>query len=636
MYLLSRRDDFFLPPELEPKIPKKQRERAITALRHHASSLILRDDDEFAKGCCASLVCKRNRRGTQDDNEDTPSTEIIPEMERASDQGWSMIKSIVFPSLPAVLQDLWVYLELIVSILAFAFAIVDIFPIESNFSFKYAYFALATVSIILALTDGYFYFFQHGSCARGLQVCQKKIKSEEVADVDNKSNNDISMESNTKQCCKLSKKSQECFNKWFEFGRNIATELILYPLLMFDMFDFVTSHVYEPTDPLGRTNFSLFVIGGFYLILSVYIIRVFMVAGSMISLVRIPSEKMSGDTNGSLLVKFCAHIFGQIIVHFMIILVIGVKIFDEHREADHGSVMNFTLAENETMDVTSFHMDSGGHGTDIQASPFLITAIILGGIIPIAGVMAFFVVNYYWIKEFSIGFWINMVSLLRSKSFAEAVFGGEGITEAKSKVEQFLEKTKYQQVKKHLKRFKAPSLWTKFFFPARVPLTAISGLLYDIILLTFLACLMLTSKNGIVKLAVFSDDLLMTVVFVISATIIILANIHILILLNVILFTVVLIFVLAFGIAMFLSPLLLLIYIPVIIYLGYFVLFYQIGASLKSKHHRSKLSRDHDRSTPLYYSVAAYDKVNIDYMKQDECIKVSLSMERDLDDTIIV
>lgn len=626
-------DSFFLPSELEPHIPKTQRQRAVAALKH-TSSLILSDgtDTEDTKRCCDILNHHRNRKSTQDvSDEDAPSTEITPEMEKASNQGFSIIKSIIFPSLPAVLQDVWVYLELMISIAAFAFGIVDIFPIdENNLAFKYAFFSLATISIILAIIDGYLYFFQHGSCARGVRACLKKMRERRhgnEADLQNESNHshDVCPE---KKCCKLSKKSKERLNTWFELSRNIITEILLYPLLMFDMFDFITSASYLPQDSVGRTNFGLFIIGGFYLILSVYIMRVFMVAGSMISLLRIPSDKTtSGNSSNSLLVKFCAHVCGQIVVHFMIILVLGVKIFNENQ-----STMNTTMIGNVTMNITSPMSTDSGSG--INASPFLITAVILGGIIPLAGVLAFFIVNYYWMKEFSIGFWINMVSLLRGKSFAQAVFGGEGLSEAKNKVQEFLEKSKYHQVKKQLKQFKAPSFWTKFFFPARIPFTALSGLLYDVILLTFLACLMLTTDNGRVKFAVFSGDDIMTVVFMISATTIVLANIHVLILLNIILLVMIVIITLAIGIALFLSPILLFAYFPVAIYLGYFILFYEAGSLLKTRHQRSTFNYDLDTSSSC--SALALDTTNDDFVKYSEGIKESLSKEKDLDNAMIV
>ena len=342
----------------------------------------------------------------------------------------------------------------------------------------------------------------------------------------------------------------------------------------------------RPKGAVGRADFSFFVMGGFYLILSVYIMRIFMVAGSMISLIRIPVNKAAtGNSDTPLLIKFCAHVLGQIIVHLMVVLVIATKINNENPQ-ESGSTMNKTSGGNGTA-MANKSLTVGGDqegGFNINASPFLITAVVLGGIIPLAGVSAFFVVNYYWMKEFSIGFWLNMISLLQGESFAEAVFGGEGLSTTKDKALDFVENSQYKKVKKQLKRFKAPSIWTKFFFPIRVPLTAVSGLLYDTALLTFIACLMLTYKDGTVKFVVFTDDTIMTVVFVISVTTIILANIHVLILLNLVLFMMVLIFAIACAIAVFLSPILLFVYFPLVGCLGYSMIFYEAKTSTKKKY----------------------------------------------------
>ena len=567
-------------------MPKKEKRRAKKAIKNTVKALAAKpetEEEQEKKPSCWDCLncCKRKKEEKEDREKVTSSTEISPEMQKASNEGLNMVKSIVFPSLPALLQDLWVYLELIISVIAFAFGLLDIFPIEDGLAFNYSYFGLATISMILALIDGFIYFFQLGSCARGIRACRKKLRErrgggdEDDQNEEDLEDDDDDNEEEQKKLCGLSKKWKERFNTWFEFGRNLLTELLLYPLIIFDMFDFITGAGYQPEGAVGRTDFSLFVIGGFYLILSVYIMRIFMVAGSMLSLFRIPTNKAAGEgSDVSLLIKFCAHVLGQIIVHLMVILVIATKINNENRTIS--TSLNMTKEGNGTL-MMGEEEDSG-----MRASPFLITAIILGWIIPVAGVSAFFVVNYYWMKEFSIGFWVNMVSLLQGESFAETVFGGEGDA-PKQKALEFVEKSQYKKVKKQLERFKGPSVLTKFFFPARVPVTAISGLLYDIALLTFIACLMLTydSGDGSVRLVIFKDDPIMTAVFMVSVITIILANIHVLILLNIVLFMVVLILAIAALIAGFLSPALLLVYFPSVACLGYFILFYEAGSSLK-------------------------------------------------------
>ena len=115
--------------------------------------------------------------------------------------------------------------------------------------------------------------------------------------------------------------------------------------------------------------------------------------------------------------------------------------------------------------------------------------MFLGWIIPLAGVFVFFIVNYYWTKEFSISFWVDMISLLQGQGFAEAVFGGEGVSatqeaaeqlvekaerkklspEAKQRTLDFVEKSGLNEVKKQLKIFKSPSFLVKFVHPIRLP-----------------------------------------------------------------------------------------------------------------------------------------------------------------------
>ena len=541
------------------------------------------EEDQEKKECCERLRCWPKKKAKEEEKpvekpiarkEEViiPSTEITPEMQRASNQGLNMVKGIVFPALPAITQDLWVYLELIISIIAFGIGVLDIFSSDDPSAFNYAYFVLATVSMILALVDGFIYFFQLGSCARAIRGCRRELKKRrlggdrEMLEPDEFEEADDNDDGDQKKCCQLSKKWKKHFSTWFELGRNILTELLLYPLLVFDLFALIIEKGYNPQDNVKRADFSLFVIGGFYLILSVYFMRIFMVAGSVISLIRMPSnEEATGSSNNTpLLIKFCVHVLGQIIVHFMVILVIGAKINNENgcmlERDEFGSAMTNNLSE--SMGVGSvllmpYSIDMGSaefeHGstamydisgdTEIQEEscinalpcPFLITAIVLGGILPLAGVLAFFAVNYYWMKEFSIGFWLNMISLLKGESFAEAVFGGEGASASKEKALKFVEKSQYKKVKKQLKQFKAPPVWKKFFFPACVPRAAIGGLVYYAILACFAACLMLTYECKEVKLVDFADDSIMTGVFIISILTIVLANIHLLVLFNLIL-----------------------------------------------------------------------------------------------------
>ena len=301
-------------------MPIKQRLRAEKAIKHTVVVLLSKSDavEEQQKRCSEylSCCCVDQYKGGKE-NVGASSAELTPEMQRASQQGWSMIKTIIFPALPAILQDLWVYLELVISIVAFILGLVDTFPIENSQAYNYSYLVLATIGMFLALIDGFIYFFQLGSCARCIHDCrgnstELQLLEEQGADIS---------AGNQRKCCRLTEKQKEAFNSWFEFCRNLLSELLLYPLLIFDLFDFIIGQGYIPEGHRGRTNFSLFVIGGFYLILSVYIMRILMVAGSMLSITRIPNNKEATGRKSDtfILLRFCAHILGQIGVHLMII-----------------------------------------------------------------------------------------------------------------------------------------------------------------------------------------------------------------------------------------------------------------------------------------------------------------------------
>ena len=156
-------------------MPIKQQLRAEKAIKHTVVVLSSKSAavEEQQKRCSEYLsCCCVNQYKGRKENVGASSAEFTPEMQRASQQGWSMIKTIIFPALPAILQDLWVYLELVISIVAFILGLVDAFPIENSQAYNYSYPVLATIGMFLALIDGFIYIFQLGSCARCIRDCR--------------------------------------------------------------------------------------------------------------------------------------------------------------------------------------------------------------------------------------------------------------------------------------------------------------------------------------------------------------------------------------------------------------------------------------------------------------------------------
>ena len=522
----------FLPPELEPKIAPALKEKAENAVKAVAklsftqnlaapAQLSNKGEDKKVRqsrklSCFPSSETKGKKKKRK-----RPATKLSARLKQAGSQGFQIMKGILFPSIPAVFQDLWVYMELGITITAFVFGALDTFQSSDLSIYTYVYFILAVISFTLVLTDAYLYFIELGSCARGYKFIRSKLK-ESNGQKDGEIIEDNEGEEGTRKWYQLSPKWKQYFNTWFEVIRNTLTELLLYPLLIFDLLSFITERGYQPSDSLQRADFGLFLMESFYLVLSVYIMRIVLVTTSMISLIRLPTDK-NDDSTKPILVRFSVHMIGQIIVHIMIVLVVAAKINNENPVLV--SMMTNSTLNNET--------NMGDDDSDINASYFLIVAMVSGGIVPLVGSAMFFLANYYWMRQFSISFWVNMISLLQGESFAEAVFGGEGVS-SKEKAREFVQQSQLGKVKKELKKFKSPTIFTKLRFPTQIPGLVVLGILYNALFLTFIGSLALTQDqaDGSIQLAIFDEDPGLTSMFVVSTVTLIIANIHILLLIN--------------------------------------------------------------------------------------------------------
>ena len=314
-----------------------------------------------------------------------------------------------------------------------------------------------------------------------------------------------------KGCCRMSKEKKEKFNTYFELIRNIISEAILYPLLICDLFDFIVGGVFRNVSSDDRLNFTLFVIGSLYLILAVYIMRMFLIVGSVISLSRIPTLPNSSGSQGNnvrLLKFFSIHILFQVLTHALLIVSVALKIRQE----------NPNFGEQDT----------------IFASSFLWINVVLGGLIPIFGILSFFVTNYYYMREFSISFWIEMMAMLQAPSFTDAVFPSEDGESPSDLAEQFVKDSELKKVQKQFQRYKSPSWLTKFFFPLKIPLLVTVGSLFVLALFAFLASLILTqdpvSPSGSTVKVVLLEDIPITVAFFLCGILLMVFNFKIVVL----------------------------------------------------------------------------------------------------------
>ena len=436
---------------------------------------------------------------------DASLPEFTPEVKVASYMGFRMLRKLLFPAMPKVLRDLWVCAELGVTIFQFVLSVVSL-SLENDRAFNFLYLILSIISLILALIDGFIYFIQLGSCAECVRWCRSKRRGDSESDQESET---VSGDKSIRKCWQFSPKWKNSISEWFEVVRNVLTELLIYPLLVCDLFDLIVGGSYLRSTTADRMNFAVFIVGGFYLFLSVYFMRIFMIISSLITLRRIPYDISGGQQRYiNLITRFCIHILAQLVTHATIIITIGLKIHQENPQPC-----------------------PDGATQCVNASPFLIYAAIAGGVIPFFGVVTFFFVNYYQMRELSVAFWVDMLSLLQAEGFADLVFQGEGVKVAKQKATRLADNLKLQAVKEKLKDVQSVPKWVKVFYPVKNPILIILGGLYEVLIISFIACLLYTrNPTGNIEFVLFDGQL--SIGFFVVVVVLLMANYQALILIS--------------------------------------------------------------------------------------------------------
>ena len=454
----------FYPPEVEPilhPIFKQRAERAV--------STIIQTNDSNASSCCFCSQNCTNRCSAgftfeccTSNTAQHPNSYHFPhfsvELRAAHRQGTKMLCSFLFPTMPKLLTDFWVLTEFGITIAQFVLSVISIM-IDSNRTFNIIYLVLASLALLLAFIDAFIYFKDFATCSHCFHHCCSKLrslkyKSRLVEDqqydigIQGFSNNSFldldtgvtveneqivnnhsssSCRRSTCRCCHFGDKSKlkALISESFELTRTILSELLIYPLLIFDLLDVIVGGSYQLTSTQDRLNLSLFVIGTVFLILSVYVSRAFMVISMTIQLRRMPIDPSKSKINIlGVVTEFCINVLFQISVHITVVTAVGAKLYQE----------NPTPCEN--LQALCTHI-----------SPTLIYAMICGGVLPIYGMLVFFILNYFQLQEISVGFWTNMVSLLHSENFSNIVFSTKGIEETKMKAEGLINSIHLHQVK---------------------------------------------------------------------------------------------------------------------------------------------------------------------------------------------
>ena len=424
-----------------------------------------------------------------------------------SNLGSLMSRKFLMPGLPRLLSDIWVFIELFVTLFQLLFSLVNT-QFTSNRLFNGLYIILATTNTVLACIDAFLYYYELGSC----RLCYKWCKGQSLDDDnDDNENDDEEGTAKTPLCCccpcfRLPAKWIKLFNEWFEVIRTVLSELLIYPLIILDLFELLGGGTFHPTNEQTRVSFCLFIIGSFYLVLSVYIGRSVMTISAIRSLGGLTSLTNNDSSYTRVFVRFFLHVLTQIFVHLLCVVAVGLKIWQEDKSISGGTYI---------------------------ATPFLWAVMIGGWVIPFMGVVSYFVVNYYWLQQFSLGFFIDMIGLLEEPDFSEAVFQGKGVTSnAREKSEKLLQDVRYRDVKKEAKiRNERTNFVAKVIYPLKIPLMMMFAVFYNFVMGGFIASLLLDyDERGNVTLITLDTGA--GIATLVTIAFLIISNIHVVLIIN--------------------------------------------------------------------------------------------------------
>ena len=438
--------------------------------------------------CCQACICNFSGMMRRQTNDAVHRQEIMtPTMRRGREKGWTMHGLVVFPLMREEIREVIVGFEFFFVILSLILSIiwVSLNPKDNNV-FNYTHLALAILASFLSIIDAIF-------SLRGCYICKRRCCQSKISNSANgtqmPSNKSDNLECGEKQNC--TKKIEEKCQAKFDFVRMLLGEIIFYPVLICDFFDLILSQPYKSGKAEDIVGFVLFIVSSLFMILYVYVMRLFVLGGAIKSARNSRTPKLSADTPQKLAgfdysigksalcfqFYFFIHVALQMLAQILMIIAIGAKFkYDNRHHFD---------------DMDSDESES------ILISNYLWYMLVAGYIIPLFGLLSFFIVMYYWVQEFPIGLCIDLISILQLPGAEHITDFKENIGEHATtmmKVTQFLHIT---DLKRDFNKMHNKS-WcdTKFAYPFRSPVLVFLCMVYTALQLAFVICAGVSASDG--------------------------------------------------------------------------------------------------------------------------------------------
>ena len=423
---------------------------------------------------------------------------MTPTMQRARKQGWSYYSKFAFPLVSDVVRDFWVLGELCLLVLSFILSLV-FFALDANNrkGFNIFHLILTIVASILALIDAILQLKECTSCRAAVNY-HKKVKASKEAeyemnhtedndgkkpkhesDSETSSQNDEGTDNNMETDDNITK-CQGRINKFkdrMDIIRTLASEVIFYPLLICDLFEFITGRGYEVSNASDRLSLVLFLLSCLGIFLYVYVARI-MVLCSVVVHVHKKRQKMrknKDDPTGLYVqVYFAVHVFLQMIAQIFMIIAIAAKISYENRSYNPDSLR--CEIDEPPADICS-----------PNASSRLWYMLIAAYVMPVCGILTFYIVCYYWITELPLTVCLDFLRILEAGSCDSFLSPLKSNKEKLHKSRGIL-KHYHESLWRDFEKIYDVKFMDKLLYPFRNPLVIVLCLFYAAFQLAFVVC----------------------------------------------------------------------------------------------------------------------------------------------------
>ena len=477
--------------------------------------------------CCQyALSCnflKIARRRSPEDGELKSAFKRIdymtPVLRRGRAKGWVVHTDMIFPLVKNTFRNVWVGAELLLVLIALSLSITSS-SLGKNKIFNILHLVLTILGSVLAIIDGVILLYGCSLFKLCGAVCEHD-KEETVNDqlrehlLDERDPEDTS-NSESKGGCK------QCINStrnMFDISRMIVSELIFYPLLICDIFEVITGKVYQFNNKeKDIISFILIIVSLILVLIFVYIVRIVIVVAA-----NYHSQKRRDEAEDHNIRKsafyfqgyFIFHVIAQMVAQILMIIAIGAVIYQENEQRmnDMQNSTRMNHLQNETLlfngsginemqiENLSLYIENGSGIYDmiimienisnstgdvsIQISNCLWYMLVAGYILPIYGLLTFFIVMYFWVQEFPIGICIDVLSIFKRRDIDDTLEFKATVKEVREKLDKINKYIHLSELKKQFKGLQNTAWFNKFSYPFQSPQMVILCLIYAYLQLSF-------------------------------------------------------------------------------------------------------------------------------------------------------